>query len=119
MIPNLCLSLPNSRKLRIITCLKLERKVDYGQDYALTTSIVQKACTLAREETFGHINVNAQYIWALQDELRKRGHFIEVLTISCKKALSKLMPNVLVEENCKCKNYWKNQLTRKEEKLNF
>jgi hypothetical protein len=49
---------------------------------------------LAREEIFGHPSVNAQFIWALQDKLCLRGHFIEVLKITRKKALGKLMVNV-------------------------
>ena len=48
MIPNVCLSLTNSRKLQICKCLKLEKKVDNGQDYALTTFMVQNFFSLFR-----------------------------------------------------------------------
>jgi hypothetical protein len=107
-------SKPNSSNDTLLTILR-----EYGQDYALTVSIVQKARTLAREEIFGRPTVNAQYIWALQDELRLRGHFIEVLTISRKKALGKLMVNVVTEENRRRKKDGKAELTRKDEKINF
>ena len=107
-------SKPNSSNDTLLTILR-----EYGQDYALTVSIVQKARTLAREEIFGRPTVNAQYIWALQDELRLRGHFIEVLTISRKKALGKLMVNVVTEENRRRKKDGKAELTRKDDKINF
>jgi hypothetical protein len=42
-----------------------------------------------------------------------------VVTITGKKALGKLMVNAVAEENQKCKNDVKTELTRKEEKLNF
>jgi hypothetical protein len=105
---------PNKSNETLLTILR-----EYGQDYALTTDIIQKAHTLAREEIFGHPSVNAQYIWALQDELRLRGHFIEVLTISRKKAMGKLMVNVVAEENRKQKNDGKAELTRQDDKVNF
>ena len=70
----------------------------YGNDFAFTKSILQKARTLARNEIFGDGKNNAQYVLALKDELELRGHFVQVLLSTRAEALNRLLLVVLAEE---------------------
>ena len=70
----------------------------YGNDYALTKSILQNARTMARLAIFGDGRVNAKYVLALKEELELRGHFVDILFANRTHTLNRLMLVVLAEE---------------------
>ena len=69
----------------------------YGNKYALTKAIIQRARTLARAEVFGDADNNAKYILGLQEELRKLGHHCNVQFDNRKVALNRVKLVVLEE----------------------
>jgi hypothetical protein len=70
----------------------------YGKPYALTRAVLQEARKLARSELFGDPTENAKYIFALEDELRLRGHVVKIITTSKQKALNRLKIQILNDE---------------------
>ena len=51
----------------------------YGNDYALTKTIINSARSLAKDKIFGMAAINCKYFLALRDELVLRGNFVEVI----------------------------------------
>ena len=69
----------------------------YGHKYAFTKAIIQKARDLARADIFGDPGNNAKYIQGLQDDLRRFGHYCEVMYYNRTQALNRLKLVVVAE----------------------
>lgn len=71
----------------------------YGHKYAFTKAIIQKARDLARADIFGDPgnSNNAKYIQGLQDDLRRFGHYCEVMYYNRTQALNRLKLVVVAE----------------------
>ena len=69
----------------------------YGNKYAFTKAIIQKARDIARAEIFGDPGNNVKYILGLQDQMRRLGHECEVIFSDRKETLRKLKLVVLTE----------------------
>jgi hypothetical protein len=69
----------------------------YGNKYAFTKAIIQKARDLARAEIFGDPGNNVRYILGLQHKMRQLGHECKVIFSNRKETLNKLKLVVLSE----------------------
>ena len=70
----------------------------YGNDYALTKTIINSARSLAKDKIFGMAAVNCKYFLALRDELVLRGNFVEVIFTTRIQAINRLLLVVIQEE---------------------
>ena len=70
----------------------------YCRCYALTRSILQSARSMAREAVFGSPAINAQYIFALKEELEKRGNHVDIMLTNHAEALRRLKLVVISDE---------------------
>ena len=70
----------------------------YCRKYSLTRSILNSTRKIAREEIFGKLKENTKFMFALQEELENKGHYVELILSRRQEALCKLMMTVLAEE---------------------
>ena len=57
---------------------------------------------MARSDLFGDATKNAKYIFALEDEMRLRGHVVKIITTSKTKALNRLKIQILNDVMKRC-----------------
>jgi hypothetical protein len=70
----------------------------YGRDYALTELVLNKACCSARVELFGTPESNVKYADNIQEELRKRGHIVQMKYSNRRETLENIERLVISEE---------------------
>jgi hypothetical protein len=70
----------------------------YGRDYLLMESVLNKACCSARMELFGTPESNVKYADNIQEELRKRGHIIQMKYSNRRETLKNIERLVISEE---------------------
>ncbi len=70
----------------------------YGRDYALTESVLNKACCSAHVELFGMPELKVKYADNIQEELRKRGHIVRMKYTNRRETLKNIERLVISEE---------------------
>ncbi len=70
----------------------------YGREYALTESVLNKACCSAHVELFGTSELNVKYANNIQEELRKRGHIVRMKYTDRRETLKNIERLVISEE---------------------
>ena len=88
----------------------------YGYQYAFTDAIMVEARSKAKLAIFGSASDNVKYAMGVEQELKKMGHFVELIYCSRSKILSKLGHVVLAEEGYRRKNDEEPPLTPQERK---
>jgi len=86
----------SSKTLKNVLCV-------YGKDFCFARAIINESRLLARKAVFGNANENANYIFALYDELRLGDHSVCLSFATLEQALNKLMLVVLAKEGQRIK----------------
>jgi hypothetical protein len=76
----------------------------YGRDYALTESVLNKACCSARMELFRTPELNVKYANNIQEELRKPGHIVRMKYTNRQETLKNIERLVISEEMLRWKH---------------
>ncbi len=70
----------------------------YGREYALTESVLNEARWSARVELFGTPELNVTYTNNIQEDLRKRGHIVQMKYTNRRETLKNIERLVISEE---------------------
>ena len=70
----------------------------YAKDYAITNALVQDARDAAKVDIFGQAEDNVMYAERIAEEMRSRGHTVELIFLTRKETLSNINTIVLQEE---------------------
>jgi len=70
----------------------------YGNEHALTDSILQKVRTNAKAQLFGAAEENVKLAEGMKSELEKEGHVVELVYTSRKETLKNVKRLVVGEE---------------------
>ncbi len=73
----------------------------YGNNYALTDSILQLGRDIAKNQLFGKAEVNVKYAEAVAGRMRALGHEVKLIFATRREVLTAVSSIVLSEELCK------------------